>query len=91
MNGHRLGVRLFLTTPTASEEESAAVVFVHGIGMSHRSFARIQRLVSRSFRTIAIDLPGFGGAASPHRRLGIRGNAAVVAATLQRLGWPPRA
>jgi pimeloyl-ACP methyl ester carboxylesterase len=86
VNGHRLGVRLSLAAPTASKEEPPAVVFVHGIGMSHRSFARIQRLVSRSLRTLAIDLPGFGGAASPHRRLGIRGNATVVAAALQRLG-----
>jgi pimeloyl-ACP methyl ester carboxylesterase len=61
-------------------------VFVHGIGMSHRSFGRIARVLRASHPLVAVDLPGFGDARSPHRSVGVEGQAAAVAAGLRSLG-----
>jgi pimeloyl-ACP methyl ester carboxylesterase len=68
------------------ESGPAAIVCVHGIGMSHRSFRRLARRLGPSSRVLAIDLPGFGGARSPRRRLGIAGHADAVAARLRGEG-----
>ncbi len=58
-----LPVRLRTLAPAGRLRDTLAptVVLVHGIGMSHRSFARTQRHLARTHRTVAVDLPGFGG------------------------------
>lgn len=58
-----LPVRLRTTAPAGRLRDTLAptIVLVHGIGMSHRSFARTQRHLARTHRTVAVDLPGFGG------------------------------
>lgn len=43
------------------------VVMIHGLGATKASFLPSIDALSRSFRTIAIDLPGFGDAAKPLR------------------------
>jgi pimeloyl-ACP methyl ester carboxylesterase len=43
------------------------VVMIHGLGATKASFLPSIAALSRSFRTIAIDLPGFGDAAKPLR------------------------
>lgn len=76
-----------MTAPAPQVGEAPrAVVLVHGIGMSHRCFARLERLLSRTVPVITVDLPGFGRAKSPRRRLGIEGLAAALGAALDRLG-----
>jgi pimeloyl-ACP methyl ester carboxylesterase len=89
-DGVRIRVRVVseeAAAPGAPDAQGApSVVFVHGIGMSHRSFSHVGRPLAGSHRLVAVDLPGFGGTPSPGRRLGIEGHAAVLAAALERLG-----
>ena len=66
-----LAVRLHTAAPAGRVRADLAptVVLVHGIGMSHRSFRRVQAALSRTHRTVAVDLPGFGGQPYAGRRL----------------------
>lgn len=66
-----LRVRLRTVAPAGRLRDALAptVVLVHGIGMSHRSFARTQRALARTHRTVAVDLPGFGGVPPAGRSL----------------------
>jgi pimeloyl-ACP methyl ester carboxylesterase len=68
VDGHP--VRLRTTAPAGRVRDAFAptIVLVHGIGMSHRSFRRVQAQLSRTHRTVSVDLPGFGGLPSAHRR-----------------------
>lgn len=69
VDGH--GVRLRTVAPAGRVRDAFAptIVLVHGIGMSHRSFRRVQAALSRTHRTVAVDLPGFGGQPYAGRRL----------------------
>jgi pimeloyl-ACP methyl ester carboxylesterase len=58
-------------------------VLVHGIGMSHRYFARLQAELLPYGDTIVLDLPGFGGTPTPARQLGVADYAAVIAEALE--------
>lgn len=81
-------VRLLTMAPAGRRRDTLAptVVLVHGIGMSHRSFARSQRALSRAHRTVAVDLPGFGGLSSVGRRLEIAELADVVMRAVRSRG-----
>lgn len=70
---------------------SAGPVFVllHGIGMSHRYYRRLQTLLAGHGDTYSIDLPGFGAAAKPDRQMSVEEYAAVIASTLETLGTGP--
>lgn len=61
-------------------------VLLHGIGMSHRYYRRLQILLARHGDTYAIDLPGFGSTPTPERQLSVADYADVIAATLQKMG-----
>ncbi|MBT2566998.1 alpha/beta hydrolase [Arthrobacter sp. ISL-85] len=61
-------------------------VLLHGIGMSHRYYRRLQILLARHGDTYSIDLPGFGATPRPERQLSVPDYAAVIAATLQKMG-----
>lgn len=81
-------VRLHTMAPAGRRRDTLAptVVLVHGIGMSHRSFARSQRVLSRTHRTIAVDLPGFGGLPPVGRRLEVHELADVVMRAVRSRG-----
>ncbi|WP_439692524.1 alpha/beta fold hydrolase [Curtobacterium sp. SP.BCo] len=68
-----LPVRLHTAAPAGRVHDDLAptVILVHGIGMSHRSFARSQRALAAEHRTVSVDLPGFGGLPAAGRRLGM--------------------
>jgi pimeloyl-ACP methyl ester carboxylesterase len=70
---------------------SAGPVFVllHGIGMSHRYYRRLQTLLAGHGDTHSIDLPGFGAAARPDRQISVAEYATVIAGTLETLGTGP--
>ncbi|MCU1530673.1 MAG: alpha/beta hydrolase [Arthrobacter sp.] len=70
---------------------SAGPVFVllHGIGLSHRYYRRLQTLLAGRGDTHSIDLPGFGAAAKPDRQMSVTEYAAVIASTLETLGTGP--
>ena len=61
-------------------------VLVHGLGMSHRYFDRLQATLIEHGDTLVLDLPGFGGTATPDHQLGVDAYAAVVARALDEEG-----
>lgn len=74
----------FLAGPAASI--GPVFVLLHGIGMSHRYYRRLQLLLARHGDTFAIDLPGFGGTPTPDRQLSVADYAAHAAAVLEKMG-----
>ena len=88
-----------LTGPFASHVYSLAgpgisstgpvFVLLHGIGMSHRYYRRLQTLLAGHGDTHSIDLPGFGAAAKPDRQMPVAEYASVIASTLETLGSGP--
>jgi len=83
-----LPVRLRTLAPAGRLRDALAptVVLVHGIGMSHRSFARSQRHLARTFRTVAVDLPGFGGLPPVGRSLDLQELGDLVIAAVRSRG-----
>ncbi|MET1085917.1 MAG: alpha/beta hydrolase [Arthrobacter sp.] len=73
---------------TLSGPPGSGTVFVllHGIGMSHRYYRRLQTLLAGHGDTHAIDLPGFGSTPRPDRQLSVPDYADVIAATLEKMG-----
>jgi pimeloyl-ACP methyl ester carboxylesterase len=61
-------------------------VLLHGIGMSHRYYRKLQIHLARHGDTHAIDLPGFGATPRPDRQLSVAAYAAHIAAVLQKMG-----
>ncbi|WP_175470181.1 alpha/beta fold hydrolase [Curtobacterium sp. MCBA15_001] len=81
-------VRLRTMAPAGRRRDALAptIVLVHGIGMSHRSFARSQRVLARKHRTVAVDLPGFGGLPAVGRRLEVPELGDVVMRAIRAVG-----
>jgi pimeloyl-ACP methyl ester carboxylesterase len=65
---------------------SATFVLVHGVGLSHRPYARLARALAGRGTVIAVDMPGFGGLAHPKTPLSVPELAQVVAEVLARMG-----
>jgi pimeloyl-ACP methyl ester carboxylesterase len=80
------GVQLRVWRPSAPSAAARTIVFVHGIGMSHRAFSRLAGALRGSYRLIGVDLPGFGGTRSASRTLAVEGHAEALAVALDRLG-----
>jgi pimeloyl-ACP methyl ester carboxylesterase len=59
-----------------------AYVLLHGIGVSHRYLARLHRELAGVADVYSFDLPGFGKASKPGRRLQVEDFAAFVSAVL---------
>ena len=59
---------------------------VHGIGMSHRYWDKLERKLIEYGDTLVLDLPGFGGTTTPDRPLDVADYAAVIAHTLDQEG-----
>ncbi len=73
-------------TGPAAPVEAPAVLLLHGIGMSHLTWAEVQPALRHRVRTIALDLPGFGRAGKPARGFGVPDFAQAAGAALDRLG-----
>lgn len=56
-------IRLRTLAPAGRSRDTLAptLVLLHGLGGSGRSLRRFQAVLSREHRTVAVDLPGFGG------------------------------
>jgi pimeloyl-ACP methyl ester carboxylesterase len=61
-------------------------VLVHGIGVSHRYFEPVARLLAAHGDVWMIDLPGYGSAPKPQRSPSIEDHARVVGRFLERHG-----
>src|SRR5690554_970608 len=83
VDGTRREVDVF---STHAPEPAPVVVLVHGIGMSHRYFARLHDQLSGTATVHSIDLPGFGATPHPGRTLSVEDHARALAATLNDLG-----
>lgn len=83
-----LPVRLRTLAPAGRLHDPLAstVVLVHGIGMSHRSFDRSQRVLARVHRTVSVDLPGFGGLSAAGRALDAEALADLVVEAVRSRG-----
>ena len=64
---------------------AAPVVLVHGVGMSHRYYARLQKVLARTRDVHAIDLPGFGSFGRPRTDFPPERMARGLAVVLERL------
>nr|WP_325209807.1 alpha/beta fold hydrolase [Salinibacterium sp.] len=83
VDGSRREVDVFSTHAPAP---APVVVLVHGIGMSHRYFARLHDQLSGTATVHSIDLPGFGATPHPERALSVEDHARVLAAAIDDLG-----
>jgi pimeloyl-ACP methyl ester carboxylesterase len=61
-------------------------VLMHGIGVSHRYFARLHRELAEVADVHSFDLPGFGKSSKPGRQLQVEDFAAFVSAVLADAG-----
>ncbi|HJW01289.1 MAG TPA: alpha/beta hydrolase [Arthrobacter sp.] len=65
---------------------SGTYVLLHGIGVSHRYFARLHRELALVANVYTLDLPGFGAAPRPGRQVPVGEYAAFVNSVLADAG-----
>lgn len=65
------------------------IVLLHGIGMTHRSFARVQLALPPDRRVLSVELAGFGSTERPRHRLDIEDYAADLGEALAGLDAGP--
>ncbi|WP_104181377.1 alpha/beta fold hydrolase [Arthrobacter sp. B0490] len=83
----RLSCRVHLSRRAPAPGRSRPLfVMVHGIGMSHRYYDKLQRKLIEHGDTLILDLPGFGGTATPDRPLGVGDYAVLIAQALDEEG-----
>lgn len=80
------GLRTF---SVAGPADGPTFVLLHGIGLSHREFAGLARVLSASGRVIAFDLPGYGSSPRPPQQMSVHDHAAIVARKLKALDVGP--
>ncbi|MBE0009229.1 MULTISPECIES: alpha/beta fold hydrolase [unclassified Arthrobacter] len=78
--------RIRSTTMAGAVTDTPNFVMVHGIGMSHRYFDRLQAELGSHGNTHLLDLPGFGGMPKPGRQLRVEDYATAIAAALDASG-----
>jgi pimeloyl-ACP methyl ester carboxylesterase len=74
-----------LNIVTAGPATDTTFVLVHGIGVSHRYFSQLIRVLSEKYRVIAIGLPGFGKSPDPDHTLDIPQIADLIHDLTQQL------
>lgn len=62
--------------------DAPVIVLLHGIGMSHRYFERLRRVLALDAHVVSIDLPGFAGLPKPPHDLDIARMADLLAKLL---------
>ncbi len=67
-----------------------AVVLLHGIGMSHLTWAELQPRLAGAARVVSLDLPGFGRTRKPDRPFAVADFAAAANEALGLIGVGPR-
>lgn len=66
--------------------DAPVFVLVHGVGVSSRYFAPLAVQLAERGEVHVLDLPGFGAAPRPRRRIGLSDHAAVLTSFLRRSG-----
>jgi pimeloyl-ACP methyl ester carboxylesterase len=72
------GLWLHTRMSTLSTPDLAALVLVHGLGVSSRYMVGLGEALAKDFHVFAPDLPGFGLSEKPARALGVPGLADVL-------------
>jgi len=85
----RWEARVYSSRGPHTAPDGPVFVLLHGIGMSHRYFRRLQQVLAGHGEVHSFDLPGFGAAAKPERQLTVADYAAATADTLDQLGTGP--
>ncbi len=73
------------------EGEGKCVLMLHGWMHDHHSFDALAALLTRHYRVVRLDLPGFGGSATPPSTWRVEDYAACVASFIQKLNIRPHA
>ncbi|ALV41609.1 alpha/beta hydrolase [Pseudarthrobacter sulfonivorans] len=81
-----LAGRLYRSVAPAGDVQRPTYVLLHGIGVSHRYFARLHRELSLAADVYSFDLPGFGDAPKPRRQVPVGEYVAFVRAALAAAG-----
>lgn len=81
-----LAGRLYRSVAPAGDVQRRTYVLLHGIGVSHRYFARLHRELALTADVYSFDLPGFGAAPKPRRQVPVGEYAAFVRAALDEAG-----
>ena len=77
-------------TPAAATDDGIPTfVILHGVGLSHRFYGRLGRMLARSGNVVSFDLPGFGSLPRPRRRVSVEEHARFVRERLDQLGTGP--
>ena len=63
-NKHEMKIR-YLESDNVNTEKQRRILFIHGLGSSAERWLDIPEALSLYFRTLAVDLPGFGGSDKP--------------------------
>lgn len=84
--GGHIGHVFVSKAPAGTKDARAAVVLVHGIGVSHRYYRRLHGLLSETGDTYSIDLPGFGKTPRPDHTLSVPDHATYILGALEQLG-----
>jgi len=71
-------------------DDRPAVVLLHGIGMSHLTWAEVQPRLAGALRVVSLDLPGFGRTRKPGRPFAVEDFAAAANEALALLWVGPR-
>lgn len=75
--------RIHSATMVQTVPGAPVFVMVHGIGMSHRYFDRLQGELVHHGHTHVLDLPGFGGTPKPGRQLDVADHAAAMGRAME--------
>lgn len=78
-----------VTTHAPRHAGQPAFVLVHGIGMSHRYFSRVQGVLAQDGPVFAVDLPGYGGLPKPEVDLDVEAMARGLGDLIASLGIGP--
>jgi pimeloyl-ACP methyl ester carboxylesterase len=81
-----LAGRLYRSVAQAGDSQRRTYVLLHGIGVSHRYFARLHRELALAADVYTFDLPGFGDAPKPRRQVSVGEYAVFVRAVLDEAG-----
>jgi pimeloyl-ACP methyl ester carboxylesterase len=88
MRQRTITVESYALHVTDSDPDRSGICFVliHGIGVSSKYFEPLRDELSRQFRVVCIDLPGFGRSARASHTLSIVGLAKVANQVIAQLG-----
>ncbi len=75
-------MRTFHVPSAQTRRDVPTFVLLHGIGLSHRFFTRLARILSRTGHVVSFDLPGFGPTPTPVQRLSVEDYATLIAQEL---------